>query len=186
MNDLFSSSSFSFSHPAKDDDHRRPPSSTTIELSSLDLDPFFSDAESIKRDLERLDALRHSLASSHEKSKTTHDSKAIQELCAQMDSDVAEALKAAKLVKVRLEALDRSNEASLRVLGHRVGSASERTRTSVVNGMRNKLKERIQEFNELRRRIREDYRETVGRRYFTVTGEMPDDRTLDTIISTGE
>ncbi|KAI4369130.1 hypothetical protein MLD38_017614 [Melastoma candidum] len=183
MNDLFSSSSFSFSRPAAGDED---PPLTTIPLSSLDLDPFLVNADSIKQDLQRLDALRLSLASSHEKSKTAHDSKAVKELRARMDSDMAEALDTAKIVKVRLEALDRHNAASSRVQGHGVGSSSEGTRTLVVNGLRKQLRQRIQEFNQLRERIREEYRETVGRRYFTVTGEFPDDKMLDAMISTGQ
>ncbi|KAM2229644.1 hypothetical protein ACFX1S_014149 [Malus domestica] len=41
-------------------------------------------------------------------------------------------------------------------------------------------------FNDLRNKISSEHRETVQRRYFTVTGENPDDKTLDLLISTGE
>ncbi|GLT60811.1 hypothetical protein SLA2020_335600 [Shorea laevis] len=66
------------------------------------------------------------------------------------------------------------------------GSSSDRTRTSVVNGLRKKLKDSMDSFNGLRQQISSEYRETVQRRYFTVTGENPDDKTVDLLISTGE
>ncbi|XLR12394.1 hypothetical protein S83_040332 [Arachis hypogaea] len=103
-----------------------------------------------------------------------------------MDADVAIALKKAKLVKVRLEALDRSNAASRSLPGAGPGSSSDRTRTSVVSGLRKKLKDSMDSFNNLRQQISSEYRETVQRRYYTVTGENPDEKTVDLLISTGE
>jgi syntaxin 1B/2/3 len=102
-----------------------------------------------------------------------------------MDADVALALKRAKLIKVRLEALDRSNAANRSLPGCGPGSSSDRTRTSVVSGLRKKLKDLMESFNGLRQKITTEYRETVERRYFTVTGENPDEKTLDLLISTG-
>ncbi|KAL2900960.1 hypothetical protein RDABS01_026042 [Bienertia sinuspersici] len=44
----------------------------------------------------------------------------------------------------------------------------------------------MEEFRELRAKVNEEYKETIQRRYFTVTGENPDEKTLDLLISTGE
>ncbi|KAK4767006.1 hypothetical protein SAY86_014757 [Trapa natans] len=152
----------------------------------VNLDKFFQDVESIKEELRELEAVQGRLQSSHEKSRTLHDAKAVRDLRARMDADVAEALKKAKVVKVRLEALERSNAANRGVPGCGPGSSSDRTRTSVVNGLRKKMKDSMDGFNLLRQQISSDYRETVQRRYFTVTGENPDERTLDLLISSGE
>lgn len=38
----------------------------------------------------------------------------------------------------------------------------------------------------LRNKISTEYKETVGRRYFTVTGQQADENTIETLISTGE
>jgi syntaxin 1B/2/3 len=40
-------------------------------------------------------------------------------------------------------------------------------------------------FQELRQRMMSEYKDTVGRRYFTVTGEHPDEEVIDKIISNG-
>ncbi|KAI6673969.1 hypothetical protein NL676_001875 [Syzygium grande] len=152
----------------------------------VNLDKFFEDVESIKEELKELESIHRRLQSSHEQSKTLHNARAVKDLRSRMDADVTAALKKAKLVKVRLEALDRSNAANRSQPGCGPGSSSDRTRTSVVNGLRKKLRDSMEGFNALRQQISSEYRETVQRRYFTVTGENPDERTLDLLISTGE
>lgn len=181
MNDLFSSSF------AKNN-HRRP-SSGDLEMGSgagVNLDKFFNDVETIKEDLKEIEDIYKNLRGAHEESKTAHTAASVKELRARMDHDVGRALKKAKHIKVRLEALDRSNAANRSQPGCGPGSSSDRTRTSVVGGLRKKLKEKMEEFQELRERVNGEYKETVQRRYFTVTGENPDEKTVDLLISTGE
>ncbi|XVF76074.1 hypothetical protein PTKIN_Ptkin13bG0237000 [Pterospermum kingtungense] len=188
MNNLFSGSfsRFRSEEASPDHDHRVIQMTHQSSTGGVNLDKFFEDVESIKDDLRELERLNANLSSSHEQSKTLHNAKSVKELRAKMDADVAMALKKAKLIKVRLEALDRSNAANRSLPGCGPGSSSDRTRTSVVNGLRKQLKDSMESFNGLRQKISSEYRETVQRRYFTVTGENPDDRTLDLLISTGE
>lgn len=187
MNDLFSGSFSRFrSDEASPDHHVIEMSSASGGGGGVNLDKFFEDVESVKEELQELERLLESLNASHQQSKTLHNAKAIKDLRARMDADVGLALKKAKLVKVRLEALDRSNAANRSLPGCGPGSSSDRTRTSVVNGLRKKLKDSMESFNSLRQQISTEHRETVQRRYFTVTGENPDDKTIDMLISTGE
>lgn len=193
MNDLFSGSFSRFRNEQVSPDNRHhviqmtgvaPPSSPP-QTDGVNLDKFFEEVESVKEELKELERLHEKLRGSHEKSKTLHSAKAVKELRSNMDADVTLALKKAKLVKVRLEALDRSNEANRSLPGSGPGSSSDRTRTSVVSGLRKKLKDSMDSFNNLRQQISSEYRETVQRRYYTVTGENPDDKTVDLLISTG-
>ncbi|GAB4834158.1 hypothetical protein Ancab_032422 [Ancistrocladus abbreviatus] len=189
MNDLFSSSFNRFRG------NRSSENPYDIEMSSpteppstggVNLDRFFEDVETVKEHLREIEELETKLRSSHEESKTAHDARTVKELRRRMEADVAAALKKAKTIKVKLEALDRSNAANRQLPGCGPGSSADRTRTSVVSGLRKKLKEKMEEFQELREMVGKEYRETVQRRYYTVTGEHPDDRTVDLLISTGE
>ncbi|XP_059428487.1 syntaxin-121-like [Corylus avellana] len=94
--------------------------------------------------------------------------------------------KKAKLVKVKLEALHRSNVANQSLPECGPGSSSDRTWTSVVNRLKKKLKDSMDSFNGLRQQISYEYWETVQWRYFTVTGENPNEKTVDLLIFTGE
>ncbi|XP_023005689.1 syntaxin-121-like [Cucurbita maxima] len=180
MNDLFSTRSFSR------DSHVVEMGISSSSPTAANLDKFFEDVESVKDDLKELEKLYQNLHDSHEQSKTLHNAKAVKDLRSRMDSDVSLALKKAKLIKVRLEALDRSNASNRTQPGCGPGSSSDRTRTSVLSGLRKKLQDSMEGFNNLRQQISSEYRETVQRRYFTVTGENPDEKTIDILISTGE
>nr|XP_043634454.1 syntaxin-121 [Erigeron canadensis] len=189
MNDLFSGS---FSRFRSEDSSPPRNNHQNIEMTGggdsggANLDKFFEDVESIKDELRALETLHNSLQSSHENSKTLHNAKSVKQLRSKMDNDVSLSLKKAKFIKVRLEALDRSNAANRSLPGCGPGSSSDRTRTSVVNGLRKKLSDSMNMFNDLRSKMNSEYRETVERRYFTVTGEKPDESVVDRLISTGE
>ncbi|KAJ9559040.1 hypothetical protein OSB04_013654 [Centaurea solstitialis] len=150
------------------------------------LDGFFRDVEKIKEELKALESLHDQLQTSNETSKTLHSANSIKTLRNKMDNDVASSLKKAKLVKNLLESLDRSNEANRKLPGCGPGTSTDRTRTSVVNGLRKQLQSSMKSFNDLRSKMSAEHRETVQRRYFTVTGENPDEATVDDLISTGQ
>ncbi|KAJ4800107.1 syntaxin [Rhynchospora pubera] len=181
MNSLFSSS------------WRRDEESGEVQMTGhaaaaagASLDRFFEDVEAIKDELKEIDRLQKSLEESNEKGKTLHNASGVKSLRAKMDADVALALKKAKLIKIKLESLDRANAANRSLPGCGPGTSTDRTRTSVVSGLRKKLKDSMDAFVELRKTISAEYRETVERRYYTVTGEKPDEATVDALIESGE
>ncbi|KAE8663060.1 Syntaxin-related protein KNOLLE [Hibiscus syriacus] len=104
-----------------------------------------------------------------------------------MDGNLGLFLEEAEKVKqeMALEEMDRANAANKRLSGYKEGTLNYRTRIAVTNGLRNKLKELMMDFQGLRQRMMAEYKETVGRRYFTVTGENPDEETIEKIISDG-
>ncbi|KMZ66715.1 hypothetical protein ZOSMA_28G00750 [Zostera marina] len=150
------------------------------------LDEFFKDVESVKDELKELEDLQRSLNQANETSKSLHQPTAIKALRSRMDADVNAALKKAKLMKLRLESLDRANASNRSVPNCGPGSSTDRTRTSVVAGLRNKLKDNMEEFNKIRVKVASEYRETVERRYFTVTGTKAEESTVDSLIDNGE
>ncbi|KAA8518447.1 hypothetical protein F0562_015921 [Nyssa sinensis] len=185
MNDLFAGS-FSRFRSEESGSPGNVQMSNTPSTGAVNLDRFFEDVEGVKEELRELETLYNNLQGAHEQGKTLHNAKSVKDLRWRMDNDVASSLKKAKVIKVRLEALDRSNAANRSLPGCGPGSSSDRTRTSIVNGLRKKLQDSMNSFNSLRQQINTEYRETVQRRYYTVTGENAEEAVIDRLISTGE
>uniref|UniRef100_A0A5B7BPA5 t-SNARE coiled-coil homology domain-containing protein n=1 Tax=Davidia involucrata TaxID=16924 RepID=A0A5B7BPA5_DAVIN len=189
MNDLFSNSSFK-----KYQDLKRQIQMDDIEAAAaaggnneiLDLDKFFEDVEKVKDDMKGVETLYKRLQESNEESKTVHNAKTMKQLRSRMDSDVAQVLKRVKVIKGKLEALDRSNAAHRSIPGSGPGSSADRTRTSVVSGLGKKLKTMMDDFQALRAKMTAEYKETVERRYFTITGEKANEELIENLISSGE
>nr|GFB68313.1 syntaxin-121-like [Tanacetum cinerariifolium] len=124
---------------------------------------FFKDVEVIKEELKAIEALHAHLQTSNEQSKTLHKANEIITLRTKMDNDVALSLTQAKFIKNKLELLDKSNVSNRSEPGCGPGSSTDRTRTSVVNGLRKQLQTAMKSFNELRQKMASEHRETVQR-----------------------
>lgn len=136
--------------------------------------------------MKTVERLYKKLQDANEESKIVHNAKTMKELRARMDKDVEQVLKRVKIIKGKLEALERSNAAHRNTPGCGPGSSADRTRTSVVSGLGKKLKDLMDGFQGLRARMTAEYQETVERRYFTITGERADEATIENLISSGE
>ncbi|KAK8501862.1 hypothetical protein V6N13_023355 [Hibiscus sabdariffa] len=153
---------------------------------SANLDKFFEDVENVKEDMKGVENLYKALQDANEECKTAHSAKTMKQLRSRMDADVEQVLKRVKVIKGKLEGLERSNAASRNNPSCGPGSSTDRTRTSVVSGLGKKLKDMMDDFQSLRARMQAEYKETVERRYFTITGEKPDEETIENLISSGE
>lgn len=150
------------------------------------LDKFFEDVENVKAEMKTVEKLYKRLQEANEESKIVHNARTMKELRARMDADVQQVLKRVKIIKGKLEALERSNAASRNIPGCGPGSSSDRTRTSVVSGLGKKLKDLMDDFQNFRNKMQYEYKETVERRYFTVTGQKADEETIENLIASGE
>ncbi|CAL9214520.1 unnamed protein product [Arabidopsis halleri] len=153
---------------------------------TMNLDKFFEDVENVKDDMKGVETLYKKLQDSNEECKTVHNAKKVKELRAKMDGDVGMVLKRVKIIKQKLEALEKANANSRNVPGCGPGSSTDRTRSSVVSGLGKKLKDLMDSFQGLRARMNNEYKETVERRYFTITGEKADEQIIDNLIASGE
>ncbi|KAL7237805.1 hypothetical protein ACSBR2_003997 [Camellia fascicularis] len=150
------------------------------------LDRFFEDVENVKEDMRDVEKLYKKLQKSNEESKTVHNAKIMKELRARMDSDVGQVLKRVKVIKKKLEGLEQSNAAHRKLPGRGPGSSADRTRISVVSGLGKKLKDMMDDFQGLRGKMADEYKETIEQRYFTVTGQKADEDTIENLIARGE
>lgn len=120
--------------------------------SGLELEGFFAAAEEVKADLADIRGRQRGIAALHERGKTIVRQKEMRRHQEEMQSAINEVNVVATRAKAKIEALDRANEQALQRRGQGVGSASERTRTSVTTGLKRKLKDLMGEFGDLRAR----------------------------------
>ncbi|XP_041001278.1 syntaxin-112 [Juglans microcarpa x Juglans regia] len=148
------------------------------------LSQFFQEVGVIKGEMEEITNLLFDLQHLNEETKSTHSAKVLRGLRDRMDSDMVAVLRKAMIVKARLEALDRSNVTNRTVSeAYKEGSPVDRTRISVTNGLRVKLKEMMNDFQSLRENILSDHKEDLKRRYYTATGELPSEEVIEKMVS---
>lgn len=174
----------------KEDSLRDVEYGAEVEMQNLDpeknLKVFFEEVDVIKNEMDKIKSLLAKLQDANDESKTIHKAQAMKVLRDRMDKDVSDVSKTARSIKEKLEQLDRANAISRRTRGCEEGSPTDRTRSSITNSLRKKLKDYMEDFGSLRAKIMGEYRETIERRYYTVTGQRPDEETLEHIIETGE
>ncbi|KAL8210279.1 hypothetical protein R6Q57_007011 [Mikania cordata] len=193
MNDLMTKSFTSYvdlkKSAMKDQDleagHEHELQMQSIQQPDHNLTSFLHEAEFVKTEMNSIRETLVQLESANQESKTLHNPDALKANRRQINGDIVTVLKKAKTIKARLEEMDRANAESRRLSGCKQGTPVDRTRTAVANGLRKKLKELMMDFQQLRQRMMSEYKETVGRRYFTVTGEEANEEVIEKIISSG-
>ncbi|XP_073017423.1 syntaxin-112-like [Primulina eburnea] len=161
-----------------------------IEIGQLNrtdesnLSQFFQEVEAIKNDMDEITNLLIDLRNFDEETKSAYSAKILRGLRDRMDSDMVDVLRKANVLKARLEALDKSNMTNRRISVRYVeGSAVDRTRILTTNGLRAKLKDIMKGFQNLREKIRLDYKESLKRKYYNATGEYPSEEVVEKMIS---
>jgi hypothetical protein len=107
------------------------------------------------------------LEQTNERSKTVTRSEEMHALRESMQRDASSISRVADAIKKRLAELERANEAALKRKGCERGSSTERTRSAITSALKKKLKDQMDEFQDLRARLQREYREVVERRVFT-------------------
>ncbi|KAJ9179943.1 hypothetical protein P3X46_008253 [Hevea brasiliensis] len=144
---------------------------------------FLEEAENAKKEMGSIREILVRLQESNEESKSLHKPEALKSLRNKINTDIVTVLKKAGAIRSQLEEMDRANATNRRLSGYKEGTPIYRTRLAVTNGLRKKLKELMMDFQGLRQKMMTEYKEIVERRYFTVTGEYPDEEIIEKIIS---
>lgn len=140
------------------------------------LSKFFQEVDAIKSTMEEITELFFDLHTLNEETKSAHSAKVIRGLRDRMESDMVSVLRKANVVRARLECFESSTK-------HKENTAVWRTRVSVTNGLKVKLKEMMNDFQELRNKIVSDHKEYLKRRYYNETGEYPSEGMIETMAS---
>ncbi|WCJ40159.1 Syntaxin-112 [Euphorbia peplus] len=162
-------------------------SNPDIEMGHLDnehnLSDFFQQVKAIKDEMEEITNLLFDLQSLNEDSKSTHSMNVLKGIRDRINSNMVTILRKAKNIKSRLEALDKSNIKNRDLsVAFKEGSPIDRTRVSVTNGLRAKLKDMMNDFQALREEVAKDHKEGLKRRYFNATGDYPSEEVLQNMI----
>ncbi|XP_077242762.1 syntaxin-112-like [Tasmannia lanceolata] len=164
-----------------------------LEMASLshadeqNLAQFFNEVGIIKTEMEEITSLLLDLQDLHKEKKSMHSPKVLRGLRDRMDSDMVTILRKAKIIKLRLESLDRSNLTNRNISWeYKEGTPVDRTRVSVANGLRTKLREMMMDFQSLRERILDEYKEDLNMRYFNQTGKELSKETIEKMVLGGD
>ncbi|KAF7127259.1 hypothetical protein RHSIM_Rhsim11G0178700 [Rhododendron simsii] len=188
MNDLMTKSFLSFVELKKQamKDLEAGPDLEMGQLDPVDeknLSQFFEQVAGIKADMEEITNLLLDLQSLNEETKSTHSAKVIRGLRDRINSDMVAVLRKAKIIKTKLELLDQSNVVNRSIsVGFKEGSPVDRTRMSVTNGLRIKLKDMMNDFQCLREKIVKEHKEGLKRRYYSATGQEPTEEMMEKMV----
>ncbi|KAK9699308.1 hypothetical protein RND81_08G166400 [Saponaria officinalis] len=151
----------------------------------LGLQSFSKKVQEIDKQYDKINILLRKLQDAHEESKSVTKAAAMKSIKQRMEKDVDEVQKIARLIKTKIEDLDKDNLSSLQKPGCGKGTAIERARTTQTVQLKKKLRDKMAEFQKLRENVQQEYREVVERRVYTVTGQRADEETVDRLIETG-
>uniref|UniRef100_A0A0E0KIR3 t-SNARE coiled-coil homology domain-containing protein n=1 Tax=Oryza punctata TaxID=4537 RepID=A0A0E0KIR3_ORYPU len=147
---------------------------------------FFQETEAVEEEMAAIRDALSRLNAANEEGKSLHQPDALRALRGRVNADIIAVLRRARDIRARLEAMDRANAAQRRLsAGCREGTPLDRTRTALTAALRKKLKDLMLDFQALRQRIMSEYKDTVERRYYTLTGEVPEEEVIERIISEG-
>lgn len=146
---------------------------------------FIKQVSEIEKDIEKITNLIHSLQAANADSYSVTKATPMKAIKTRMEADVDEVGRIALKVKKILEEIERDNIENRQRPGCGMGSGIDRSRMAMTTSLKNKLRERMFEFQALRKSIQDEYREVVERRVFTVTGTHADEETIDRLIETG-
>ncbi|BAF21752.2 Os07g0528900 [Oryza sativa Japonica Group] len=149
--------------------------------SDYGLEDFFQEVQEIETLLDKMSNINHKLQEANEESKSVTKASEMKAINKRMEKDINEVGKITRTIKVKLEEMDRNNLENRKKQGCEKGTGVDRSRIA----LKNKLKERMKNFQNLRQIIQDEYRQGVARMVFTVTGEQPSDQVIDHLIETG-
>uniref|UniRef100_A0A1D1Z974 Putative syntaxin-131 n=1 Tax=Anthurium amnicola TaxID=1678845 RepID=A0A1D1Z974_9ARAE len=186
MNDLLTDSFVTSGEQTSKSDDIEMGTRVKMNDNDLGMDNFFKKVGEIENLMEKLSKHLQKLQDAKEESKSVTKAAAMKVIKLRMEKDVDDVGKIARNIKVKLEEIDKDNLANRCRPGCGKGTSVDRSRMAMTSSLKKKLKDRMNDFQALRQAIQDEYRETVERRVFTVTGTRPDEEVIDRLIETGK
>ncbi|XP_075499597.1 syntaxin-132-like [Primulina tabacum] len=153
--------------------------------SDMGMESFNKHIQEVEKQVEKLYELLVKLKDANEESKTVMKASSMKAIRKRMEKDINEVGKVALNLKVKIEAINNENLTNRKKPGCGKGTAVDRSRMIMTNASTKKFRDLMNEFQALRQKIDDEYREVVERRVITVTGTRPDEETINHLIETG-
>eukprot|EP00258_Populus_trichocarpa_P017916 XP_006380309.2 syntaxin-132 [Populus trichocarpa] len=187
MNDLLTSSFIGDSkgHHPIDGDIEMGIRGSRSNNPDMGMEAFNKKIQEVGKQLDKINGLLKNLKEANEDSKSVTKASAMKAIKKRMEKDVDEVGKIARNVKERIVAINKDNLDSRQKPGCEKGTGVDRARMNVTNAITKRFRDLMTEFQTLRQKIQDEYRELVERRVITVTGTRPDEKTIDHLIETG-
>eukprot|EP00244_Chara_vulgaris_P011775 TRINITY_DN5957_c0_g1_i2.p1 TRINITY_DN5957_c0_g1~~TRINITY_DN5957_c0_g1_i2.p1 ORF type:complete len:328 (-),score=70.96 TRINITY_DN5957_c0_g1_i2:898-1881(-) len=145
---------------------------------------FEKDIKEIDGAMGVIESLLKRLKDDQEESRLATSSAQVKVIMERMNQRVNEVSHKAKYVKARLEALSGQNESVIR--GGGPIYATDRIRAIRTGDKVRKFKDLMEKFNGVREDIRNEQKDNLSRRVFTVTGQKPSEEEVERMIDSGE
>ncbi|XP_020588717.1 syntaxin-132-like [Phalaenopsis equestris] len=149
------------------------------------MEEFFKQVKEVDELMGKLSDNLKKLQEANEETKAVTKASAMKDYKKRMDKEMDEVGIVARAIKMKLEEIDRDNLENRKNSGCGKGTAVDRSRTAMTVSLKKKLRDKVNDFQNLRQSIQEEYREIVQRRFFTVTGTTPTEEMIDELIETG-
>ncbi|CAN1161200.1 Putative syntaxin-131 [Linum perenne] len=189
MNDLLTDSFVGQTNRVQNNDIEmglQSPSQGSRSSSDMGMGSFNKQIQEVEKNVDKVAGLLKSLKEANEESKSVTKASAMKAIKKRMEKDIDEVGKTARFVKAKLEAINKDNLANRQKPGCEKGTGVDRARMNVTNSLTKRFRDLMTEFQTLRQKIQDEYREVVERRVMTVTGTRPDEETIDQLIETGD
>ncbi|CAI0550596.1 unnamed protein product [Linum tenue] len=161
-------------------------SQSSRSSSDMGMASFNKQIQEVEKNVDKVAGLLKNLKDANEESKTVTKASSMKAIKKRMEKDIDEVGKTARFVKAKLEAINKDNLANRQKPGCGKGTGVDRARMNVSNSLTKRFRDLMTEFQTLRQKIQDEYREVVERRVMTVTGTTPDEETIDQLIETGD
>ncbi|KAH7423457.1 hypothetical protein KP509_12G056500 [Ceratopteris richardii] len=103
-----------------------------------------------------------------------------------MQTDMQKIISQSFAIKLSLDDLDQDNVKNRSIPGCHANSSVDRVRIFVTNGLRQRLSGFLSDFSAFQKKVRDDHRDDVRRRVFTVTGKLVSEESVNKMIESGE
>ncbi|CAL0326167.1 unnamed protein product [Lupinus luteus] len=152
--------------------------------SHMGMEAFNKQIHEADEQVDKLYVLLQKLKEANEESKAVTKAAAMKAIKKRMETYIDEVGKITHGVKTIIEAINKYNLNNRHKPGCEKGTGIDRAMMNMANALTKKFKDLTIEFQTLRQRIQDEYREVVERRVITVTRTRLDDETIDHMMDT--